>query len=129
MSHQIKILLIDDDPDFARLVTHWLSRKSASFLVQWSPSINDALMQLGRGRHDVILLDLGLPDGGGMDTFARVTRASGGTPLILLSGDSSESLTLKLAGRGVAEEYIVYKSTANSNSLETAIQCAAGRSM
>jgi DNA-binding response OmpR family regulator len=124
---QVKVLLIDDDPDFARLVLHWLSRPpQGRFVVQWSASLQAALSRLQQGRVDVILLDLGLPDCGGTDTFSRVKRVAARTPVILLSGDASETLTLHLIPQG-AEDYVVYKSSTNACALATAIQYAAAR--
>jgi pilus assembly protein CpaE len=80
---------------------------------------------LKSGGIDVILLDLGLPDSNGLETFQRTKLQAYGVPMILLSGDDSEQLALQMVRDG-AEDYIV-KGACNGDSLAKAIQYAVVR--
>jgi DNA-binding response OmpR family regulator len=55
------------------------------------------LNHLAKGGVDIVLLDLGLPDGDGMDTVRRVRRLAPQVPLIVLTGRDDDG-----GGRGDA---------------------------
>jgi DNA-binding NarL/FixJ family response regulator len=127
MNTPLRVLLIEDDPRYVALVKQWLSCGAESaFVLQWTDSLQGGLNQLQQGGIDVILLDLGLPDSGGLETFSKVKRQASGVPLVVLSGDSSEQLMLQLV-RPSAHEYLIYKSSSNGDSLTEAIQHAVVR--
>jgi DNA-binding NarL/FixJ family response regulator len=121
MNKPIRVLLIEDDPNYVALVQQWLSGGTESaFVLDWASSLRSGLSHLQPGHVDVILLDLGLPDSGGLETFSKIKQQAGGVPLIVLSGDNTEELALQLV-RASASEYLIYKSSSNGNSLAKAI--------
>jgi DNA-binding response OmpR family regulator len=122
MNTSLMVLLIEDNPEFAALVQQWLSRRiDDAFLLEWVDSLRAGLSRLNNGGIDVILLDLGLSDSGGIETFTRIKAQAPNVPVILLSGDNSEQLALRLVRVG-AQEYIVYKGSCSRESLLEAIQ-------
>jgi DNA-binding NarL/FixJ family response regulator len=122
MNTPLRVLLIEDDPRYVALVQQWLSRGNESaFVLHWTDSLRAGLNQLQRGGIEVILLDLGLPDSGGLETFSRIKQQACGVPLIVLSGDSSEQLLLQVV-RASEHESVIYKSSSNGDSLAEAIQ-------
>jgi Flp pilus assembly CpaE family ATPase len=131
MKKTLTVLLIEDSPDYAALVQQWLSlRTDIAFVLNWTDSLQAGLNRLKNGGVDVILLDLGLPDSSGLETFTRTKLQASGVPMILLSGDNSEQLALQMVQDG-AQDYIV-KGSCSGDSLAKAIQYAvvrtAGRS-
>jgi Flp pilus assembly CpaE family ATPase len=74
---------------------------------------------------DVILLDLGLPDSNGYETFTTVRTYAPAAPIIVLSGGDSESLALRMVQEG-AQDYII-KSACNAEMLSKALRYAAVR--
>ena len=127
MKKTLTVLLIEDSPDYATLVQQWLSRKSdVAFVLHWTDSLQPGLNRLKQGGVDAILLDLSLPDCGGMETFARTKEQASEIPVLLLTGESSEQLGLQLVQDG-AQDYIV-KGSCNGDSLAKAIQYAVVRS-
>jgi response regulator RpfG family c-di-GMP phosphodiesterase len=72
----LTVLLIEDSPQYAHLVQHWLSdsAEGTGFLLNWTDSLAAGISRLERGGVDVILLDLGLPDCNGIESY-RQTRA------------------------------------------------------
>lgn len=122
----LTVLLIEDSPDYAALVQQWLSlRTDIAFVLNWTDSLQAGLNRLKNGGVDVILLDLGLPDSSGLETFTRTKLQASGVPMILLSGDNSEQLALQMVQDG-AQDYIV-KGSCNGDSLAKAIQYAVVR--
>jgi pilus assembly protein CpaE len=126
MKKTLTVLLIEDSPDYAALVQQWLAvRTDIAFVLNWTDSLQGGLNRLKQGGVDVILLDLGLPDSSGVETFTKTKLQAPGVPMILLSGDSSEQLALEMVRDG-AQDYIV-KRSCNGDSLAKAIQYAVVR--
>ena len=80
-----KLLLVDDDARLTDMVGDYLRRQG--FGVQVAGSLADGRRQLAEALPDVLVLDLMLPDGDGLD-FARELRQGARTrrlPLLMLS--------------------------------------------
>src|SRR5579862_2519600 len=126
MKKTLTVLLIEDSADYAALVQQWLSlRNDIAFVLNWTDSLQAGLNRLKQGGVDVILLDLGLPDSNGMETFTKTRLQAAGVPMILLSGDNSEQLALEMVQEG-AQDYIV-KGSCEGDALAKAIQYAVVR--
>jgi Flp pilus assembly CpaE family ATPase len=122
----LKVLLIEDTPEYAELVHKWLSPKGeVSFVLSWADSLMQGLNSLSQSSVDAILLDLGLPDSNGYETFTTTKAYAPGVPIIVLSGGDSESLALRMVQEG-AQDYII-KSSCNADVLSKALRYAAAR--
>ncbi|MDO7843918.1 response regulator transcription factor [Sphingomonas immobilis] len=77
------ILLVEDDPGIGRFVVRGLEQRG--YRVQWErQAANVAALDAARG-FSTIVLDLGLPDGDGLDV-ARDLRSGGSrTPILMLT--------------------------------------------
>jgi pilus assembly protein CpaE len=125
MKKTLTVLLIEDSEDYANLVRLWLSLRDIAYTVHWAASLKDGLNRLRQGGIDVILLDLGLPDSNGLDTFTRIRLHGTGVPVLLLSADHSEQLALQTVLDG-AQDFIV-KQDCDEETLPKAIQFAVVR--
>jgi len=123
----LNVLLIEDNPDYAGLVQQWLSAAGdqVSFVLIWTDSLGGGLNRLRQGGVDVILLDLGLPDSDGVETYIAARANAPGIPVIVLSAGDSESLALRMIQEG-AEDYLV-KSSCNGELLVRAVRYAVVR--
>src|SRR5271168_4031551 len=122
----LTVLLVEDSPEFAALVQQWLAfRTDIDFVLNWTDTLQAGLNRLKNGPVDVILLDLGLPDSSGLETFIKTKQHAAGVPMILLSGDESQELALQMVQAG-AQDYIV-KSSCSAEGLGKAIQYAIAR--
>jgi MinD-like ATPase involved in chromosome partitioning or flagellar assembly/CheY-like chemotaxis protein len=107
MLPQCSVLLIEDSPDSAMLVKHFLgASKLAQFGVMTASSLQAAREILGRERFDAILLDLNLPDSRGLETFARVRESARGAAIVILTGVEDEAVATTAIGRGAADYLI-----------------------
>ncbi|MDG4784574.1 response regulator transcription factor [Micromonospora sp. WMMD1102] len=68
----MRILLVEDDPDLAEVVA--LGLRNESYAVDLAASYADAEELLRITGYDVACLDLGLPDGDGLDLVRRLGR-------------------------------------------------------
>jgi PAS domain S-box-containing protein len=121
-----RVLLIEDDPRGSRLVREMLgAARGASFVVEHTLALAPGLEHLGRGGIDVVLLDLGLPDSDGLETFDRVHQAAPGVPIVVLSHVDDEAPAMEAARRG-AQDYLV-KGRMDAYALARAVRYAIER--
>ena len=96
------VLIVDDDPDVHTLLSAALRPR---LRIQSAQSASDGLMMSRAIRPDLVLLDLTLGDGSGIEVLTEI-RAASDVPVIVISGDSrSESLVQSL--RLGADDYVV----------------------
>ncbi|MFZ5802823.1 MAG: diguanylate cyclase [Candidatus Omnitrophota bacterium] len=103
----IKILLVDDDPDFVRFLQ--LASKlddPISYEMTHVHSLEEAHRALQEGAFDAVLLDLGLPDSQGIGTFEWLAAAHPDIPCVILSGNDDEHVALEAVRQG-AQDYVV----------------------
>jgi len=125
-NNPIKIVLIEDNSGDALLIKEMLiGAKSAPFLLEWRDRLNAGLQWLTENGADVVLLDLGLPDSQGLDTYAKVHAQFPRLPIIVLSGLHDESMAVR-AVRDGAQDYLV-KGQIDGNLLFRSIQYAIER--
>jgi len=81
-----RILIVDDEPDFAELVRYRLADDRYEF--EYAPRGMDALNKLALARPDAVLLDVLLPDMNGLKVCEILKRRSEPQrlPVILVSG-------------------------------------------
>jgi len=82
------ILLVDDSTDIRDAVAAVLKSENE---VSWASSLNEAKDMLNTRHYDLVLLDIGLPDGDGTEFLAKMqTELEGkGTGVIFLSGTNT----------------------------------------
>ena len=125
-SDQLKILLIEHEPDFARLINGVLRDASgAVFELLAVSSIEEALTRLTRDAFDLVLVELSLPDGAGLANVKRLEVEAPRVPVIVLGSAADEAVALEAMHEG-AQDYLV-KSQLNSQLLGRAIRYAVER--
>jgi DNA-binding response OmpR family regulator len=98
----VTVLAVDDEPALHEMLTTALA---ARFRVQSATNVSDALAKWRAARPDVLLLDLGLGEGSGIEVIVEVRKTSD-TPVIVVTGDSRADSTV-LALRLGADDYVV----------------------
>lgn len=123
---RIKILLIEDDPDYAQIIEMMLIKEMGNlFDLECAQLLKAGLERLAEGETDVVLLDLSLPDSMGLDTFSAVYAEASGVPIVVLSCLDDEDLATEAVNEG-AQDYLV-KDRVDSNLLSRSIRYAIGR--
>jgi len=103
----LRILLVEDNPGDVRLLREMFStERPDSYEIMHLPRLGLALNHLARGGVDIVLLDLGLPDGDGLETVRRVRRLAPQVPLIVLTGRDDDSAVAEAMLEG-AQDYLV----------------------
>jgi DNA-binding response OmpR family regulator len=87
-----KVLLVEDD----RILGENLFQKlSSEYEVAWASNVVDSIKQLKSQKWDLLILDLGLPDGSGFDVAREVSKivATSDRPAILFLTAQSDAET------------------------------------
>jgi CheY-like chemotaxis protein len=79
-----RILVVDDDEAVRETLVQGLARDG--YVVEVSGDVGDATARLGRGPVDLIVTDLVMPSGSGLEIARTVKRLHPGTPVILITG-------------------------------------------
>lgn len=104
---EIKILLVEDNTIEAALLQEELCELEPSrFFISHVERLDEAIGRLEEGLFDIILLDLGLPDSHGLDTFVTAHERAKGIPIVVLSGLDDERLGMEAVRKG-AQDYLV----------------------
>jgi two-component system, OmpR family, response regulator TctD len=79
----MRILLVEDE----RTLGTWLCRalEGAGIFVEWVDTGRAAVAAAAQGSHDVIVLDLGLPDCDGQDVLVELRRRDARVPTLILT--------------------------------------------
>jgi PAS domain S-box-containing protein len=103
----IQVLLFEDNPGDARLFREFLREDGVDQVeLDQVERLETGLKHLAHGKPDVILLDLGLPDSQGLDTFMQVFAQAPEVPIVILTGlnDTEQAVEAVRAG---AQDYLV----------------------
>ncbi|MGV3611785.1 MAG: sigma-54-dependent transcriptional regulator [Fluviicola sp.] len=99
-----KILLIEDDPTFAKIVTTFLNKKG--YQVNSAPNLQSGEKLLSSEPFDLLLLDYRLPDGIGLDLIAKMGTGFPILPIVIITGFDDVRTAVKSIQSG-AFEYII----------------------
>ena len=96
-------LIVDDEPDTSETLAMLIATQG--FTVATAGSLRDARRQMVLQEPDILLLDLMLPDGSGMELF-REAKALTNTEVVLMTGHASLETSIEALRLG-AVDYLV----------------------
>jgi two-component system OmpR family response regulator len=100
----MKILMLEDDQRLRSVVVRGLNR--AGHTVDVAGTIEEARWFLAETTHDVLILDVGLPDGDGFTLCAELRAAHDWSPVLMLT--ARDAVTDRVRGLNVgADDYLV----------------------
>lgn len=100
----MRLLLVEDHRQLAELVQDGLA--SEGFAIDRCGSLKEALAIRPAAHYDLLLLDLGLPDGDGMELVRRLRQGNDSIPILILTARGG--LNDRLVGLdGGADDYLV----------------------
>jgi DNA-binding NarL/FixJ family response regulator len=79
----IRILLVDDNPEFLSAASHFLTTDPEIEIVGFANSGRSALEQVKRLEPDVVLMDLAMPDMNGLEATSRI-KAQAKAPYVVI---------------------------------------------
>ncbi|MCC4115687.1 response regulator [Aromatoleum toluclasticum] len=101
-AHPVRILVVEDELQIRHFIRQTLER--AEYQVIEAATVQQALDDAVSGKPDLVILDLGLPDGDGVD-FVRAVRDWSRMPVLILSARSDENEKVNALDAG-ADDYL-----------------------
>jgi len=121
-----QVLLVEDNASDARLLRDMLSKaKQGSFELTHMTRMHEAEIRLSAGGIDIVLLDMGLPDGHGLEILRRARAADPTVVMIVLTGFDDEELAAGAMKEG-AQDYLI-KGQIENRALPQALRYAMER--
>ncbi|HXP08762.1 MAG TPA: hybrid sensor histidine kinase/response regulator, partial [Acidobacteriaceae bacterium] len=103
----LRVLLVEDNAGDARLLREMFSKEeTGSFSLTHLTRMSEAEKYLAKGGVDIVLLDMGLPDGHGLETLRRARAAAPDVVMIVLTGLEDEALAAESIKEG-AQDYLI----------------------
>lgn len=100
----MRLLIIEDNERLAGLIANGLDRQG--YACDKAASLEDADDCIGAADYDAVILDLGMPDGDGLEWLARARRAGCMVPALILTARGA--LGDRIAGLDAgADDYLV----------------------
>jgi two-component system KDP operon response regulator KdpE len=99
----LRVLVVEDDPEIRKIIQSSLSVEG--FTVQTAVSLSEASALIRHARPDILVLDLGLPDGDGLSLVQEV-RKTYSLPILIVSARHQESQKIQALDAG-ADDYLV----------------------
>lgn len=105
MSQQVKILIVEDHRDIAEMLYDYFEQKG--YQLDYASDGRMALNLVNQNQYDVILLDLMLPEVGGLEVCRKLREEIGNdTPVLMLT--ARDTLQDKVTGLEMgADDYLV----------------------
>jgi len=107
-TEEIRILHVDDEPDFARMVAQNLERESEQFTVQSTTDPEAVAETVSGGAIDCVISDYQMPEMSGLDVFAAVRNVDPEIPFILFTDTGSETIASEAISAGISD-YVIKK--------------------
>ncbi len=99
-----RILLVDDDPGVSEVIGLLLEREG--YGVERAGTLKEAMAHVEAGDLDLVVTDLKLPDGTGLDAIALIRGRHPGLPIVMITSYSSMESAIG-ALRAGAVDYVI----------------------
>jgi CheY-like chemotaxis protein len=97
------ILVVDDDGAFLETLADFLVERGHQ--VTTAHSGTAALEVLASARPDLVLLDIWMPDGGGLEVLRHIVAATPTLPVVMVTGNNDRAATAEALRLG-ASDYV-----------------------
>ncbi len=102
-SEEVRVLHVDDNPEYADLVKTILERDNPEYAVSTATSAVEGVQKLSEGRYDCVVSDYQMPMTDGLEFLELVRDQHPDVPFILLTGAGDEELASKAIEAGVTD--------------------------
>jgi len=100
---QIRVLHVDDDPNFADMVADFVEREDGRFDVETATGVAVGLERLTTDEFDCVVSDYAMPERNGVAFLEAVRERFPDLPFILYTGKGSEDVASDAISAGVTE--------------------------
>jgi len=101
-SEALHMMLVDDHPIVRRGIRDILADAFPGAVVQEVGSGSEAIALSGHRRWDIVILDLTLPDGSGLDVLKRMRERQARVPVLVLSMHAADQFARRVIAAGAS---------------------------
>lgn len=120
----IKVLIVDDHPLIRDGIKQILATETDMVVAGEARSASELMEKLKKEKFNLVILDISLPDGNGLDVLKKLKREYSNLPVLVLSMHQEEEYAIRTLKSGAAG-YIV-KETASSQLVGAIRKVASG---
>ena len=102
----VTLLLVDDDLEDRDLILSDLKPAAGKYQAVCAGLLQEAMELVASRSFDVIMLDLGLPDSQGLETFIRLHEKAPEVPFVVITGREDDTIAMQALKTG-AQDYLV----------------------
>lgn len=95
------ILIIDDDQQILKLLQMFIEANACAAVTE--TSAEKGLAMIRKNEFDLVLLDIMLPDGNGLDVLKNIQKISPKLPVIMITGGNDIEVAEKCLETGAAD--------------------------
>jgi len=99
----VRVLVADDDPDVSAMIRDALEEEG--YAVESASTGQQAISMIRNGAFDLVLCDVQMPDGDGVDVLRWIKQAERGIPIIMVTGNATVENAIEAMKLG-AWEYL-----------------------
>ncbi|EMA13014.1 PAS domain S-box protein [Haloarcula marismortui] len=103
MAGSVRVLHVDDEPDFADLTAAYLERTMDSFTVDTAMRADEVIVDRPQDTYDCIISDYDMPGMNGLAFLERIREDAPKLPFILYTGKGSEEIAAEAISAGVTD--------------------------
>ncbi|MBT5230446.1 MAG: response regulator transcription factor [Methylococcales bacterium] len=122
----IRVMLVEDDPPTRKRLSHAIEQHEQLSLIASVGNCKQALAQFEQAYPDVLLTDIGLPDGTGIDLIKNAHQHSASTEIMVITIFADEKNVMNALEAG-ATGYLL-KDATNESIADSVLQLVAGHS-
>ena len=103
MTEDVRVLVVDDEPDLAEMATVFLERESDVLVADAETDPADAIERFDAESHDCVVSDYDMPEMNGLELFEAIRSRSPDLPFVLFTGKGSEEIASEAMSAGVTD--------------------------
>jgi PAS domain S-box-containing protein len=103
MEGSIRVLHVDDEPDFGEMTATFLESEDDRFTVETATSSEEGLERLAEERFDCVVSDYDMPERNGIEFLEVVREDHPDLPFVLFTGKGSEAVASDAISAGVTD--------------------------
>jgi PAS domain S-box-containing protein len=103
LTSPIRVLHVDDEPDFADLAAEFLTREDDRFEIETATTAENGIQKLTQSEFDCIVSDYDMPGQNGISFLETVRTDNSELPFILYTGKGSEEVASEAISAGVTD--------------------------
>ena len=120
----IRVLHVDDDPEFAEVVATFLERGNERFSVETATNASEGLTRLADDAFECVVSDYDMPGRNGIEFLKAVREDSPDLPFVLYTGKGSEEVASEAISAGVTDYLQKHRDTDRYELLATRVETA-----